>query len=237
MNRPMMMDGADNSTSFKKRVAGASQPRLPYSAKKVPARMPMGVPMAVPTRAIKPLPIMAFMRPPSAPGGGVGSVNRVSDRALPPFTSSVKMIQASQNRPNTTATDDSVSMTRLTMRRIRYTRFESLTRESDENIKGCSGGQCDVPSPLDRRSSSSFEKASTTVVIRNRIRPSSSNADFCMPPASLNSLARADAMEFDGEKMDCGRLKELPMTKVTAMVSPRARPRPSMMPPMTPDLV
>src|SRR5690606_36715891 len=135
MKRPMKMDGVDNSTSFKKRVAGASLPRSPYSAKKVPARMPMGVPMDVTTRTIEPLPIMAFMRPPSAPGGGVGSVNRVSDRALPPFTSSVKMIQDSQNSSKITATDDSVSMTRLSMRRVRYTRFESLTRESEENMK------------------------------------------------------------------------------------------------------
>ncbi|CFP65773.1 Uncharacterised protein [Bordetella pertussis] len=33
MNRPMMMDGADSSTSLRKRVAGASQPRWPYSAR------------------------------------------------------------------------------------------------------------------------------------------------------------------------------------------------------------
>ncbi|MNT97943.1 hypothetical protein D3C72_2403980 [compost metagenome] len=75
------------------------------------------------------------------------------------------------------------------------------------------------------------------VVIRNRIRPSSSKADFCIPPASLNSLASAEAMELDGEKIDDGRLKALPMTKVTAMVSPSARPSPSMTPPITPLLV
>ena len=37
-----------------------------------------------------------------------------------------------------------------------------------------------------------------------------------------------------GEKSEVGSRLALPITKVTAMVSPSARPSPSMMPPMTP---
>src|SRR5690606_40023311 len=89
----------------------------------------------------------------------------------------------------------------------------------------------------DKRSNNNFEHANTTVVIRNRIKPSSSSADFCIPPASLNSLANADAMELEGEKIDDGKLNAFPITKVTAIVSPSARPRPSIMPPITPFFV
>src|SRR3546814_20179294 len=77
-----------------------------------------------------------------------------------------------------------------------------------------------------------LDKANTIVVIRNRIRPSSNKADFCIPPASLNSLARAEAIALEGEKMEFGILKALPITKVTAMVSPSALPSPSLMPPI-----
>ena len=40
-----------------------------------------------------------------------------------------------------------------------------------------------------------------------------------------------------GARIEAAILWALPMTKVTAIVSPRARPRPSMMPPMTPTRV
>ena len=40
-----------------------------------------------------------------------------------------------------------------------------------------------------------------------------------------------------GAKIEPEMRKELPMTKVTAMVSPSARPSASMMPPMTPTRV
>ena len=41
-------------------------------------------------------------------------------------------------------------------------------------------------------------------------------------------------MDVPGEKSDVGMRLALPITKVTAMVSPKARPKPSMTPPMTP---
>ena len=84
---------------------------------------------------------------------------------------------------------------------------------------------------------SNLEAVSTKVVIKNRINPSSINADLCNPPASLNSLAMADAIEVDGEKIESGSWNALPMINVTAIVSPRALPNPSMTLPMMPVLV
>src|SRR5690606_24974905 len=94
-----------------------------------------------------------------------------------------------------------------------------------------------LPSAADNLASMRREAINTKVVIRNRIRPNSIREDFCKPPASLNSLAMAEAIELDGSKTPPGRRNELPMTNVTAMVSPNARPRPSMMPPITPVFV
>jgi len=53
----------------------------------------------------------------------------------------------------------------------------------------------------------------------------------------VNSLASVEAMLLPGAISEAERRCALPMTKVTAMVSPSARPRPSMMPPTTPTLV
>ena len=60
---------------------------------------------------------------------------------------------------------------------------------------------------------------------------------YTSPTASVNSLASAEAMLFPGAISDFDSWCALPITKVTAIVSPSARPRPSMMPPMTPTLV
>jgi len=43
----------------------------------------------------------------------------------------------------------------------------------------------------------------------NRIRPSSSRAAFCIPPASLNSLANAEAIELDGEENGFGQVERV----------------------------
>ena len=50
--------------------------------------------------------------------------------------------------------------------------------------------------------------------------------------ASANSLAMVEARVEPESNSDFGRPCELPMMKVTAMVSPNARPRPSMTAPM-----
>ena len=60
-------------------------------------------------------------------------------------------------------------------------------------------------------------------------------ADVCMAAvASVNSLAMVEAMVEPESNRLLGKACELPMMKVTAMVSPRARPRPSITAPMAP---
>jgi hypothetical protein len=74
------------------------------------------------------------------------------------------------------------------------------------------------------------------IVITNRTNPTAISADRCRSPdASLNSLAISDAIVYAGANSDAEISGRLPMTIVTAMVSPRARPSPKMMPPMMPD--
>ncbi len=53
--------------------------------------------------------------------------------------------------------------------------------------------------------------------------------------ASANSLAMAAAMVYPGANSEAAISWRLPITMVTAMVSPRARPRPSTTAPMMPD--
>src|SRR5471032_2155222 len=78
----------------------------------------------------------------------------------------------------------------------------------------------------------------TIKVITNRISASAYSDDTCSGvSASANSLARVEAIELPAENSDHDSELALPMTKVTAMVSPSARPRPSMTPPTTPVLV
>src|SRR3989338_11122444 len=67
---------------------------------------------------------------------------------------------------------------------------------------------------------------STTKVITNSRKPSANNVERWKSAASPNSLASVEAIEVPGEKRDVGMRLALPITKVTAMVSPRARPRP-----------
>ena len=52
----------------------------------------------------------------------------------------------------------------------------------------------------------------------------------------LNSLAIVAEIVVAGDSKDAAIVCELPITKVTAIVSPRARPRPSITPPTTPTL-
>src|SRR5882762_2353615 len=54
---------------------------------------------------------------------------------------------------------------------------------------------------------------------------------------SANSLAIAAEIVVPGANTDEEMRNELPMMKVTAMVSPSARPSPSIMPPITPTRV
>src|SRR5690554_1428335 len=96
----------------------------------------MGVPISVATAAIITLPTIALSKPPSAPGGGVLCVSSVNDRAEPPLTKSVSMIQLSQNKPKMTVAADRVSISVLKRCRRRYTGLDRLTMESEENMAG-----------------------------------------------------------------------------------------------------
>lgn len=79
---------------------------------------------------------------------------------------------------------------------------------------------------------------STAKVIKKSTNPSANNEEICkVLSASANSLAKVDAIELPKPNKDGLNLCALPMTKVTAMVSPNARPSPSMMPPITPARV
>ena len=60
---------------------------------------------------------MALARPPALPGGGVFSVNTVSDRPAKPFQSSVPRMMTSQVAPNAVAAHESTMMIELRRRR------------------------------------------------------------------------------------------------------------------------
>ena len=86
----------------------------------------------------------------------------------------------------------------------------------------------------------------TTMVTQNSVRPISTSAEAFRVPglASLYLFASTLAMVLAGlnrdQSMPDGCLVRsgvpLPITIVTAIVSPRARPRPRMTAPMMPDL-
>ena len=72
----------------------------------------------------------------------------------------------------------------------------------------------------------------------NSERPRANSDDKWAPAsASPNSFAKVDAIEEPAAKSEGEILCAFPITKVTAMVSPSARPRPNIMPPITPVLV
>ena len=69
----------------------------------------------------------------------------------------------------------------------------------------------------------------------NRMKPRASSDESFRLPAWLsgNSSATIEAMVLPGPNSDVEIRLVLPITKVTAIVSPSARPSPSMMPPTT----
>ena len=73
-------------------------------------------------------------------------------------------------------------------------------------------------------------------MITSRTSPRLISADVCSPiEASLNVVAICEAMVCELSKMLCGICGRLPMTIVTAIVSPSARPSPRMTAPMIPE--
>ena len=75
---------------------------------------------------------------------------------------------------------------------------------------------------------------SSTVTAKSS-SPSAASAPVCMSPlASANSLAITAGNEYPGAKSEARMVGELPITIVTAIVSPSARPRPSIVAPTIP---
>src|SRR5260370_32351971 len=74
MNRPITIDGALRRMSLMKRMMLETFSCLPYSARYVPARMPIGVPMMIASTVSTRLPTIGLRSPPACPGGGVISV-------------------------------------------------------------------------------------------------------------------------------------------------------------------
>ena len=72
-------------------------------------------------------------------------------------------------------------------------------------------------------------------VMANKTRPISMSAfRYSSSAASVNSLAMTAAIVYCGAKSEADTCGLLPMTMVTAMVSPRARPKPSITAPTMP---
>ena len=63
-----------------------------------------------------------------------------------------------------------------------------------------------------------------TAVIRNKISPMAISDESLRSSASPNWLAMMDAIEFPVEVMELGMLLVLPISIVTVIVSPKARP-------------
>src|SRR6266403_927687 len=77
--------------------------------------------------------------------------------------------------------------------------------------------------------------ALTTIVTKNSAKPISIKAErYRSPVASVNSLASTLAMVYPGANSDLAISGRLPITIVTAIVSPSARPKPKMIAPTMP---
>src|SRR4029079_7206712 len=86
-----------------------------------------------------------------------------------------------------------------------------------------------APSPRASRAIRRRDAARTISVSTNSTRPSVISAPrWIGSAASLHSFASAEAMELPGSNSDARIRYALPITNVTAIVSPSARPRPSM---------
>src|SRR6185437_6077494 len=92
----------------------------------------------------------------------------------------------------------------------------------------------DPPRRSNRRSMA-CAAAITVKVIKNNSSPRAISEEvYRSPTASVNSLAMAEEIVVPGARMEALMRCALPITKVTAMVSPSALPKPSMTPPTMP---
>ncbi len=114
-----MIDGALKRMSLTKRTTSPVQCPRAYSARKVPARMPVGVPIAVAIPTMIRLPTIAFRRPPPLPGGGVICVKIAGPIAPMPPISSEPSTSPNSAMPTAVATNDSPMMVRSARTRLR----------------------------------------------------------------------------------------------------------------------
>src|ERR1700722_6485622 len=86
-----------------------------------------------------------------------------------------------------------------------------------------------------KRRSSACAAAITVKEMRNNNRPNAIRDEvYRSPTASVNSLAMDEEIVVPGANNEVLMRCSLPITKVTAMVSPSARPRPNITPPTMP---
>ena len=115
-NKPSTIEGADSRMSLRKRIDAPSLLELAYSARYVPANMPIGAQISSAIRSMIKLPTMALERPPSS-AYAVIFVNSESFSALKPFSAVIQRIQTRKTRPIKVATPLNVSAMTLVMRR------------------------------------------------------------------------------------------------------------------------
>ena len=98
-----MIDGALRRMSLTKRTTSPNRLARAYSARNVPARIPVGVAMAVAIPVIITLPAMALSNPPLLPGGGVICMNNDGVIAPTPLIKSVDNTRTSHISPKPVA--------------------------------------------------------------------------------------------------------------------------------------
>src|SRR5690606_14986518 len=110
--------------------------------------------------------------------------------------------------------------------------------EAAAEVQAVGDGAHRVPSRFARPRSISRAIDSTMKVTTNSRKPSAiRELRYIGESASANSFAIVAAIELPGSSSDAVRKCALPSTKVTAIVSPSARPRPMKMPPRTAERV
>ena len=175
---------------------------------------------------------MALAMPPPGSPTGVGMcVKKSSVSACTPRVTAKKRMKASGTSANSTAMPQSAVMTKETPLRTR-----GLLMRAPPAALTTGAARRAVPLPCrPMRQMRRRDTPLTSSVMMNSSSPISISAcRYRSSAASLNSFAITAAIVYCGAKTESDSLGVLPITIVTAMVSPSARPKPSMMAPMMP---
>jgi hypothetical protein len=168
----------------------------------VPASTPIGEPIKMPSRVMMALPYSALSNPPSLPGGGVISVNRCVDMPAKPCETSVQRMAARQADPSGGR------------QRERQEGARSLPCEN--RPARCSyaapAARAAAAWPARRDDREGDEEQQQTEAISEEV--------YRSPTASVNSLAMDEEIVVPGASKEVLMRCALPITKVTAMVSP-----------------